>query len=330
MKTIAYIVPYFGKFRADFNAWLLSCKYNPTIDWLIFTDDKSAYDYPSNVKVTYITFEQLVKKIQDNFDFKIYVDTPYRLCDYKVSYGEVFSKELAEYDYWGHCDMDLIFGNIRNFITEEILDTYEKIGFLGHSTIYLNNEFVNIRYRHVLEGRDLCREFYGTRGEENHFFDEIWIHPIYKDLKIPVYEKIVFADVSPMYWNFQLNFQDQVGKKKNQSRIFTWNQGILTSISIVDNEIVQDEYMYIHFLRRPMQLINCDNNAKKLLIIPNKIINVNDFNITNKFIKKASKNRMILYWLSIIKRKWKKMSVKKVYSYFFYRKLAKRNPYTQT
>ena len=55
MYSIAYVVPFFGKFPKGFQFWLLSCKCNPSIDWLIFTDDKTPYDYPENVKVTYWT-----------------------------------------------------------------------------------------------------------------------------------------------------------------------------------------------------------------------------------------------------------------------------------
>ena len=34
---------------------------------------------------------------------------------------------MVGYDFWGHCDMDLIWGDIRNFITEDVLSKYDKI-----------------------------------------------------------------------------------------------------------------------------------------------------------------------------------------------------------
>ena len=40
MTTILYIVPYFGKFPRLFPVWLHSCANNPTVNWLILTDDK--------------------------------------------------------------------------------------------------------------------------------------------------------------------------------------------------------------------------------------------------------------------------------------------------
>ena len=108
MYSIAYVVPYFGKFPKGFQFWLLSCKCNPSIDWLIFTDDKTPYDYPENVKVTYWTFNQMKKKAQAIYDFQIFLERPYKLCDFKPAYGEIFADELKNYDFWGHCDIDLV------------------------------------------------------------------------------------------------------------------------------------------------------------------------------------------------------------------------------
>ena len=46
MKSIAFVIPYFGKFPNYFSLWLQSCRNNPTIDWLLFTDSNEKYDYP--------------------------------------------------------------------------------------------------------------------------------------------------------------------------------------------------------------------------------------------------------------------------------------------
>ena len=51
------------------------------------------------------------------------VNSPYKLCDYKPVYGLIFDEDLQDYDFWGHCDVDLIFGDIRKFI-----NLYKKRG----------------------------------------------------------------------------------------------------------------------------------------------------------------------------------------------------------
>lgn len=108
--SIAYIIPYFGKLRKDVKVWLESCRWNPDIDFLIFTDDESQYDYPSNVHVTITSFNNMKARIQKFFDFPITLNRAYKLVDYKVAYGEIFEEELRKYDYWGYCDMDMMWG----------------------------------------------------------------------------------------------------------------------------------------------------------------------------------------------------------------------------
>ena len=63
MLKKALIIPYFGTFNNYFELWLKSCEYNKDIDWLIFTDDKTDYTYPSNVHVYYTTFEKIKERI---------------------------------------------------------------------------------------------------------------------------------------------------------------------------------------------------------------------------------------------------------------------------
>ena len=83
MKSIAFIIPYFGKLPYYFDLWLHTCKANPDIIWFVFTDDKTEYKYPQNVKVRYIEFDEMVCRIKTYFDFQINLNEPYRLCDFK-------------------------------------------------------------------------------------------------------------------------------------------------------------------------------------------------------------------------------------------------------
>lgn len=71
MKSIVYIVLYFGKFPSIFPLWLNSCRNNPTIDWLIFTDDHSCFNYPQNVRVEYTTFENIQARFKKHFDYPV-------------------------------------------------------------------------------------------------------------------------------------------------------------------------------------------------------------------------------------------------------------------
>ncbi|MDD3240905.1 MAG: hypothetical protein PHW47_12675 [Lachnospira sp.] len=91
-------------------------KYNPTIDWMIFTDDHGEYPWPSNVIVHYCTFEDFKEMIQRKFEFPITLTKPYRLTDFKPAYGYVLQEYISEYEFWGHCDFDVIWGGFYQSI----------------------------------------------------------------------------------------------------------------------------------------------------------------------------------------------------------------------
>ena len=136
MKKIALIIPYFGTLPDYFDLWLKSVEKNPTITFFLFTNDESSYCYPDNIEVINIAFKDFRSRLQSEFEFEIKLESPYKLCDYKPTYGNVFKKELLQYDFWGFCDVDLIFGDIRKFITDDILDKYDRILTRGHFSLF--------------------------------------------------------------------------------------------------------------------------------------------------------------------------------------------------
>lgn len=180
MKTIGFVVPYFtcgnGTVHPMTQLWLDSCKNNDTVDWLFFTDcDLSSFDIPINVKVYKTTFAEVKERIQKIFDFEICLNKPYKLCDFKPMYGEAFAEELNEYDFWGFCDIDLIWGNIRKFLTDDILEQHDRILTHGHCSLFKNDERVNVAYR-TLDPNG-CMNYRNVFSTEKQWaFDEWAVH----------------------------------------------------------------------------------------------------------------------------------------------------------
>lgn len=127
MKSIAFVIPWGGNLPVYFQLWLESCRRNPSVDFLVFTDDCTEYNYPDNVKVHYMSFEQMKELFQKHYDFPLSISAPYKFCDFRPAFGEIFSDYLVGYDYWGHCDVDLIWGDIRKFVTDDVLTKYKRI-----------------------------------------------------------------------------------------------------------------------------------------------------------------------------------------------------------
>lgn len=312
MKSICYIVPYFGKLPSNFQIWLQTCSKNETIDWMIFTDDKTEYIYPKNVKVHYCEFEYVQDLIQRNFNFKIDISSYWRLSFFKPAYGEIFKEFIKNYDFWGHCDVDLLWGNIRAFLTDDILNKYEKIGFQGHSTLYKNTDEVNKRYRTNIPNEVDYRDVFS--GNKNYSFDENGMEYIYNYLNIPYYKETNFAHLSKYDYSFVLKYLPEEDFYKNKRQIFTWEDGNLYRYYIGKDKIVhREEFMYIHFFCRPMTYkVNNSNEYTKYVMYPD-ILKPLDKEITKKYINKHGKNSFIKYYLKSIYINRHKLTIKKIF-----------------
>ena len=82
---IAYINCFFGNFNNYFRLWIRSAELNPNIDFMIFTDNNLNYAVPHNVHIIYCSFADIVARIKEMYDFKISLESPYRLCDFKIA-----------------------------------------------------------------------------------------------------------------------------------------------------------------------------------------------------------------------------------------------------
>lgn len=173
MYSIAFVIPYFGKLPEMFPLWVQSAACNRDIDFLFFTDQTfpdREIDLPTNIKWHMMSFDELKVQIDHTVGFTTAVFSPYKLCDVRPCYGDVFKKYLAGYDFWGFCDIDLIFGQIRDFITDELLENYEKIGSMGHCVIIQNSDKMRKMYRQKIGNEEPYKTILFCK--DNMSFDE--------------------------------------------------------------------------------------------------------------------------------------------------------------
>lgn len=297
MKSICLILPYFGKLPTWFNKFLVSCKNNPTIDFLIFTDDKQRYVYPKNVKVIYESFENFQKRYENKKLIKPL--HPYKLCDYRITYGYVFEEYLVKYDFWGYCDCDLIFGDIRKYVTEKILKNYNKIFTCGHLTILRNNPKINQLFR-IITIKQKYDFNYICNDKEPYSCDE-WsgISKYFKENKIPQYNGKVIDDI--MYQNNnifrttrEVRYRDSKNlnqikyNRKMKNIIYRYENGKLYRIYNINNTCKEKEILYVHFQKRKLE-DKIPSEKSKYLIAPNYFYELTEENLKVHNIKKVTK-----------------------------------------
>lgn len=85
--TIASIACWYGKYPWYFPYFLHSCSFNPTIDFYIITDNQALPDNkPENVKIIHKTLGEIKLSASQKLGFKVNIDYPYKLCDFKPAY----------------------------------------------------------------------------------------------------------------------------------------------------------------------------------------------------------------------------------------------------
>lgn len=181
-----FIVQYYGEFPTWFPLFLKSCENNKGIDWLFFVDKEYKKDVPPNVKFHLQNSNDFQKVCVDKFGHEVElmcykgrkgkVKGFYKLCDYRPMYGFLFEDYLKNYDYWGWCDIDMIFGDLFNYVKSIANNGHECISFADHPdafpygpcTLIKNCEKMNKLF---MKSRDIQK----VLTEERHFqFDEDW------------------------------------------------------------------------------------------------------------------------------------------------------------
>lgn len=279
-KKILLIVPYFGTTPPWIEYYITSCRYNPSINWLLYGNLEIKQSVPDNVLVVRSTIDDFNKLASKKLSFNVKIIYPYKLCDFRPAFATIFADYINGYDFWGYCDIDLVFGNIRDILDKYNIDNYSVISvsniltpsmnLIGHFTIYANNNLVNSLYKKIWNYQAILRS-----SQKSFFVDELSNYigqPINKDLlsrsiirrgirslTYRILKRIpLIYDISKASIEFQKKGaikilklpyirSDEFYRKCNQDKWeIKWNKGILT-----DQE--GHELMYFHFIHSKRQ-----------------------------------------------------------------------------
>lgn len=277
LKKIVLIIPYFGKMPDYYKMWEMSAKANPTIDFLILTDIEEIKE-SGNIHVMHMQFSELKERIAAKFDFPISLNRAYKLCDYKPTYGYIFREEIKEYDFWGHCDIDLVFGDIRHFLTDEILSENDKVFEHGHFCLYRNNDRMNTIFENDGPYPEVnYKETFTTN--DSFGFDE-FAGMVCKCHRLGVrthLDTCSFFDCK----SDELEFKDAFHLDRTCKTIIHFSDGKLLAeeVEIQDFEagdfskLQKREIMYFHFQKRYLKnLVQDFSGIASFWIIPNELV----------------------------------------------------------
>jgi hypothetical protein len=260
MKSVLIIIDYFG---TEFPEWIdlffESCRWNPTIDWLIHADCETNADIPKNVTIRQIEWGDYMRLVSVKLGINFQPSSSYKICDIRPALGIIWDKDVEGYDFFGYGDVDVIYGNIRYFFNDEILENHNVFsthewGISGHLCLMRNVPWIKHAYSRVKGWQRLFEMPDYTHFDEGHFFRAFFQLDTYSNRRFPLLHWIVdWLNPSNLKYRRGAYMKEQFttplvpalwcGMDVQHSHLWFWQDGRVTNDTNDDRE-----FIYLHFM----------------------------------------------------------------------------------
>src|SRR5262249_55714381 len=99
---------------------------------------------------------------------------PYKLCDLRPCLAYIHEQEIAGFRFFGYGDIDVIYGNIRSFYTDQALACFNVLSthperLSGHFAILRNTHALRRAFLRIPNYRTLLEQPHHAAMDEKHF-----------------------------------------------------------------------------------------------------------------------------------------------------------------
>jgi hypothetical protein len=172
-------------------------------------------DCPENVNFLYMGLEQFNALSTSTLHVDIQIQRPfvYKICDLRPAFGSIFKDYLKQYEFWGYCDLDVIWGDIIGSLGTDVFAHYDIITsrvkrISGHFCLFRNTEVISNTYKWIPRVKKMMSSKKHFALDEDYLTDYLHVHD------------------NPN-WIVQLK-QRFLGKQSVQPRVF-WEKVLTTS-----------------------------------------------------------------------------------------------------
>jgi hypothetical protein len=234
---LVILCPYFGRWPSWINFFIESCKWNPEVQWLFYTDCGQPDNRASNVHIMPTSFNDYKALVRDRLCIAFNPSNPYKLCDLRPCLGWLHEREIVDFSFFGFGDIDVIYGNISKFYSPVTLADLDVIShhadlLSGHLALFRNTPDI----RHAFERIPRYREFLAAPNYAN--LDEVKYMSVFFDPSATERKRFAEAHSNNLGWR---GWHDGTMNYPNH---WFWRRGSLT------NECDGDrDFLYLHFIR---------------------------------------------------------------------------------
>lgn len=289
---IHIIIPYFGRLPELSKLFFISAGYNKHVRFLFFTDQKKPVGLPENIRYIRFSLNDFNKLVGKKLGIDVKVLYPYKLCDYKPMYGKIFEDYLTETQFWGYCDLDMIFGSISKIITAADMNNYDiitsrKDSLAGNFTLFKNTEELKNLYlksdcwQEILKNNLRVHSFperfkIEGRPASNNFIARLKCYfskPVFSSTQFPDINSILtkIPEIKVYYGNFMLSDM-MLKNQQTENWQIKWDKGELTDLA----DEKQILYFHFYFLKKhahyQIEIRKPDKEIQSILISQDGII----------------------------------------------------------
>ncbi len=240
---------YFGRLPDYIGLWLQSCAANPGIDWLLICDQPGRIEPPGNVTVHRSSLDEIRAMLSEALGFAVALPTAYKLCDFRPVYWTILDRLGWTYDYWGHCDVDVYFGRLLDFVGPPIRAGYDRIFGLGHLSILRNSPLAKLAF--ALPSRAPAWRAIFTRGANFGFDEHRGVNRTWRAWRLRYHEdESVVADIDPGFDSPRLAHLP--GNRRGQ--VFGVDATGAVVQRVAGSPGAGRAFAYLHFQKRAMRI----------------------------------------------------------------------------
>jgi hypothetical protein len=264
--SLLLIAVYLGRLPVWYPAFLASCRTNETTSWLIVTDAVPPASSPPNVRHRRIGGNQLESLVAERLGRRLpLIDNPRKLCDLKPTYAILFDQDVRPFDYWGYCDLDVVWGNLHSAFAGPLSEEADVFALrrhrlAGHLSLFRNRADINQLF-------ERSPAFIPALETSNvTMFDEVAMTELVADLALEGYLRVSWP-------SFVLGEEFRRVLKRQVSG-WVWRAGRL-----IDPRFGR-EIAYLHFTDWKSTMTRCDvrlpETAEAFEITPHGIISASN------------------------------------------------------
>lgn len=249
MSRIAFVIPYLGAWPSWSRLFFLGVDNNRFVDFIILCEEAPFFRVPDNVCVMAISRNDLVLRINMATGLSLTSITGHKLCDFRPFFGLIFSDLLEGYEFWGYCDIDMMFGDLSKLLDRGFLDSIDVFSahdkqIVGHFTLIRNSNTLNHACFSIQNWEERCSKPANTSLDELPFGAALNVLPGVRFSK----PNSLAVELSAAFCKFGLTFDYAgaiAGLDQQTPMIAEWRNG---ATYLLFQTGPDKEVLYIHFM----------------------------------------------------------------------------------